>query len=151
MAAGSAAQDAWVGRVLGVDLGGAAGGGAPELGAALAAWEGALEIVNGQITALQGVLRNSPDDELHDIAEFGLNAMTANHRVKIQVALMDIRSGRGGERAKAAAAKLVGSFLGHIGTDKRIAACDSNPFGVATSLRGTLGPPLEGLRKALGG
>jgi hypothetical protein len=148
--ADKAAQAAWIKRVLGVDGVASAIATAPaDLTAALAMWQAALETVGQQIATLQTALRGSPDSELHDIAEFGLNALTASHKVKIQAALIDIRAGRATPRAIGAAVGLIGSFLGHIASDKRIAACDANPFGVKLSLRQTLTPPLEGLRAAL--
>ena len=139
----------WVKRVLGVEVA-APSGGVPsaDLAAAVAAWQAALESVNQQIAALQSVLRASPDSDLHDIAEFGLNAMTGSHKVKIQAALIDITGGRATPKALQAAAKLTVSFLGHIASDPRIAACDANPFGVSLTLRNTLTPPLERLRAA---
>ena len=146
------ARDTWVERVLGVRVPMASAGDratptpAPDLTSALAAWEDALAKTNTQIEALQQVLRASPDKDLHDIAEFGLNAITANHRVKLQAALMDLRNGVPGAGA---ALKLASSLLDHINTDMRIAACDANPFGVRMNLHGTLAPALSQLAAAL--
>lgn len=140
------AQHAWIKRVLGVDPKVSGGGGMADLSDALAAWRDALETVNGQVSDLQKVLRASPDDELHDIAEFGLNAMTGNYRIKLQAALLEAPD----NPVKAAAAsRLAGSFAAHIAADKRIAASDANPFGVSMSIRATLGPALAALQKAL--
>ena len=139
---------AWVKRVLGVEIG-APSGGRVDLSKAVAGWRDALDRLNGQIAALQSVLRGSPDEDLHEIAEFGLNAMTANHRVKIQAALMDLQSGAANPSKIAATAKLVAAFAAHVASDKRIAACDANPFGVALSIRNTLMPALDGLTSAL--
>lgn len=139
------AQRAWIKRVLGVEPN-LPGGDATDLSGALAAWRDALAKVDGQISELQKVLRASPDDELHEIAEFGLNAMTGNHKIKLQAALMEAATGSG---KAAAAGRLAESFAAHIATDKRIAACDANPFGVSLSIRATLGPALGALQKAL--
>lgn len=144
------ARAAWIKRVLGIDVGsGALRATPPDLSAALAAWRSALETADQQISALQAALRGSPDSELHEIAEFGLNAMTASHKVKIQTALMEISAGRASARSIGSTVGLISSFLAHIAGDKRIAACDANPFGVRVSLRQTLSPPLEDLRAAL--
>jgi len=144
------ACDAWVQRVLGVGVPTASANDAPapapDLTAALAGWEDALEKTNTQIEALQMALRASPDKDLHDIAEFGLNAITANHRVKLQVALTELRNGA---PSAGAALKLVTSLLGHIDTDVRVAACDANPFGVRMNLHATLAPALSQLAAAL--
>jgi hypothetical protein len=136
---------AWVRRVLGVDPGGDGGG--PDLDQALAAWRAALAEVDEQITGLQRVLRGAPDQDLQDIAEFGLGAMTGSHKVKLQAALMEA-SGRN-TAAAAKAARLAGAFAAHLNGDKRVAACDGNPFGPRLAIRATLVPALEGLRRAL--
>jgi hypothetical protein len=98
---------------------------------------------------LQDVLRASPDAQLHEIAEFGLNAMTGNHRVKLQAALMGFRGGQVDPAAAGKTSGLVESFLSHIASDPRIAACDANPFGVRMNVRQTMTPALEALKAAL--
>lgn len=137
------AKHAWVKRVLGVDVAGGGDRGAADLSAALAAWRQALDKVDGQISALQSVLRSSPDEDLHEIAEFGLNAITGSNKIKLQAALLEIPA------KKAVAARLAGAFAAHLATDKRVAACDANPFGVALSIRATLVPALGALQAAL--
>ena len=148
MAEASETQRTWITRVLGVALAPPSTG-RPDLPRAIAGWREALDKVDGQISALQSVLRGAPDEELHEIAEFGLNAMTGNHKAKIQAALMDLQGGEANPRKVAAAAALVASFIAHIGSDKRIAACDANPFGVSLSIRRTLAPALDALKTAL--
>ena len=145
------AKAAWVKRVLGVEPG--SGGGAAPRGfnTALAGWQAALDTVAGQIEALQAVLRGSPDSELQDIGEFGLNAMTGDHKVKIEAALMAMRGGAFTPSAAGAAVSLIGSFQAHLAGDERIAACDANPFGIRLSLRETLTPALQGLKVMLQG
>jgi hypothetical protein len=143
---------AWIVRVLGVSPAAGSGGSArprADIVAALTDWDDAQERVNIQITKLQQVLLGSPDSELHDIAEFGLNAMTGNHRVKLQAALMGLRGGQANPSVAGKASGLVASFLNHIASDPRIAACDANPFGVRMSVRQTMVPALEGLKVAL--
>ena len=146
----SEAQKSWVTSVLGARLREAAGTAGPvDLPTALAAWRAALEAVDRQIAAVQNALRGAPDDELQEIAEFGLNAMTGSHKVKIQASLFEIERGQTDPRKLAAAATLVQSFLNHIGSDRRISACDANPFGVSMSLRQTLTPALTALNTSL--
>ena len=149
----SEVQQARVERVLGVGSGRASGSGAPaaspEFAAAVAAWQDAQSRADSQIAALQAVLRASPDKDLQEIAEFGLNALTANHRVRIQAALMDLRGGGASAAKASAAAKLVTSLMDYIDSEERIAVCDTNPFGVRMNLHGTLTPPLGKLRAAL--
>ncbi len=149
--ANEVAKAAWVKRVLGVEPGRGGGAAPRKFDAALAAWQAALDTVDGQIEALQAVLRSSPDSELRDIAEFGLNAMTGDHKVKIETALIAMRSGTITPRAAGAAVSLIGSFQAHLAGDERIAACDANPFGIKLSLRETLTPALQGLKVTLQG
>jgi hypothetical protein len=142
-------HDDWVARVLGLRVGEASATTAsspPDLSRALAGWEDALSKSDTQIGALQQVLRASPDKDLIDIAEFGLNAITGNHRVKIAAALTDLK--RGAPTA-GAALRLVTSLLDFINTDERVAAIDTNPFGVRMNLAGTLAPALAQLAEAL--
>ena len=118
--------------------------------AARAVWETAMETVDGQIGALQQVLRGSGDEELEEIAEYGLNAVTAGHKVPLMAAMMEIGAGspeslaRSGPKALA----MVQAFRAHIDGDERVAACDENPE-VPVSIRATLGPALAGLEAAL--
>ena len=114
--------------------------------AARVAWQDASDIVDGQISVLQVALRATNDDELHDIAEFGLNAVTANYKVRLMAAMREVDAG--GPRDKLA--KLVDAFSQHIASDERVEACDDNHLGVPVSIRMTLGPALANMRAALG-
>ena len=46
--------------------------------------------------------------------------------------------------------KAIQEFRTHIETDERVEACDTNPYGVAMSIRATLGPALAALDAAAG-
>lgn len=107
--------------------------------AARSSFESATESVNGQISALQSALRASEDDELVEIAEFGLNGITGNTRVPLQAALMEAGSGSK-ENLIAAAPKIekaAQAFINQLATDPRVAACDDNPYGVPMSIYDT--------------
>jgi hypothetical protein len=150
MALDAAAE--WVKRVLNVDVpttGGDAAAGSDGVRQAIADWREALDRVDRQIAALQTALRSSPDPDLKDIAEIGLNAMTASHKIKIQAALMEIESGKAQMGTMRAAMSQAAALRAHVASDLRFAACDGNPFGVSMSLRDTLLPPLDGLQSAL--
>lgn len=138
---------AWIRRILGVEFSEVDEN--VSLADSIAGWQRALKMVDDQITALQKVLRATPDPELQDIAEFGLGAMTGSHKVKLQAALVEIQSGTGPGRKAAVAVRLVDAFLSHLASDPRIAACDASPFGVPMSIRRTLTPTLGTLRSAL--
>lgn len=107
------------------------------------------EAVDGQIGQLQARLRGDPDGELRQIAEFGLPGLTANHRVPMQAALMSIDAAVSDPiRLKGLVAKAAGlaaAYANHLRSAQTIAAVDENPFGVAVSIRQTLGGALDDL------
>jgi hypothetical protein len=107
--------------------------------AARAAWQSAIETVDGQIGNLQKALRDSGDEDYREIAEIGLNAVTGNYKVRLMAAMREVDGG--GPRDKLA--RLVADFADHIATDERVMAVDENPLKVAVSVRKTLGPALE--------
>jgi hypothetical protein len=141
-------RKAWVTRVLGITLG--TDGDASQGGHGLdwpklrAAFDDAVTTVDEQITALQTALKNSGDDTLEEIAEFGMNGITGDHRVKLMAAMFDIDRG-GSESVRAAGpelVKLAEEFKAYLDTDERVEVCDDNPFGVPVSIRATLGGAL---------
>jgi hypothetical protein len=149
---GDAAKQAWVARVLGVTVAPTNAGprGAPgDFAAARAAWSSAIEQVDAQITALQAALRQSGDNDLKAIAEYGLNGVTGNHKVRLMAALQDIGAGPATPQAAKTAIGVIAPFRTHLGSDERVAVCDENPFGVAVAIRATLDPPLAALERAL--
>jgi hypothetical protein len=156
MAGDGDAKRAWVERVLGISFGGASGVAEPPAPpanwkAARGAWQQASEAVDGQISGLQSALRATGDPELVQIAEFGLNALTAGFKTKLMAALFELGD-IGPAAAPAAARKAVVAVQGLktvIASDPRVDACDSNPAGVAVSIRATLMPALDGLLAGL--
>jgi hypothetical protein len=119
--------------------------------AAKKSWQEASDMVDAQIAKLQGVLRRQNDDELHEIAEFGLNGATGNFKVPLMSAMKDVDSSSPETRAKAAqkALEIAAGFQRHLTTDERVAACDENPFGVALSIKSTLTGAIAEIAKAL--
>lgn len=85
-----------------------------------------------------------------------MNGLTGNHRVPLMAKLLEIE--QGGSAAIGtlgpAAIKLAEDFKAYLETDERVEVCDDNPFGVAVSIRSTLGAALgqlaAELRKTLG-
>ncbi|MGE0385112.1 MAG: hypothetical protein AB7Q97_10310 [Gammaproteobacteria bacterium] len=119
---------------------------------AAAAWQSAADEVDRQIGALQAALRRSDDEELKEIAEFGLNAVTGNFKVPLLTAIRELNGAGPQQRAKAAEGvqRAAKDFANHIASDPAIDACDRNPFGVAVTIRTTLGPALEQLGAVAG-
>lgn len=140
-------QNDWVARVLGYRVVAAADSPPASLAEALAAWRAAMETVDAQITALQSALRQIDDDELHEIAEYGLNAVTGGHKVKFTAAAMGAERGGASDRQKLAA--LIPLFRDHLQNDERVEAVDENPFGVSTSVRTTLISALDQLERSV--
>ena len=155
MSGSATSKRAWVEQVLGYRFRRSdplkTGGGAGQWKAARQAWQTASDTVDGQLSALQSALRQTGDPELIEIAEFGLNAMTANHKTRLLTMLVEL--GDAGpdiaRRTGPKAISLLEEFQAHIESDPRIAACDANPADVPVSIRTTLGPALAGLQAAL--
>ncbi len=118
---------------------------------AKAVWQAALDTVNGQLEKLRGELLKEGDTELKRIAEFGLNAITGDHKVPLQAAIVEVDGAAPGNQAQAVAQakELVTEFRDHLDTDERVEACDDNPFDVKVTIRATLDPALAQMEQAL--
>jgi hypothetical protein len=145
----SEAQSAWVRRVLGVGAGASAEGFAAAWRAAVAEWRDASDTVDGQISALQRALRAIDDDELDEIAEYGLNGVTGGFKVPLMAVLQELNPNAPDSGVMSKARKVVAGFQKHLASDERVLGVDENPFGVKVSVRATLGPALGALDSAL--
>ncbi|MGC8477917.1 MAG: hypothetical protein ACP5NP_16320 [Acetobacteraceae bacterium] len=172
--AGNSAQDEWVLRVLQVAVG--TGGGTSEQGsaeteeeefgadlkelgldvsdiwkAARSAFQEATESVDAQISLLQKELRESDEADLQEIAEFGLNGLTANTRVPLLAALAQAGDGSATSLKKAAPRieQAATAFIKQLSTDPRVAACDENPFGVPMAIVPTYQDAIDQLLNAV--
>jgi hypothetical protein len=138
----------WVSRVLGIDPLTAGPTISPQaLDAARKAWTAAMDTADSQITGLQQALLATDDGDLHDIAEYGLSAVTGDFRVPMMAALAEADPASKPSLAKLA--KTVAQLSNHLATDDRVMVCDENSFGVAVSLRATLGAALGELQRSL--
>ncbi len=146
-------QDAWIARVLGVQFPAVVSADGQDSDQrwqmACQAWRAASEAIDGQMGALQKALRASGDPELIDIAEFGLNAVTGDHKVRLTALLSELGSPAAAQKSGAKTLALLSDFKTHIETDPRVAACDANPIAVPVSIRATIAPALAGLQAAL--
>jgi hypothetical protein len=152
------ARASWLKQVLGFTLppvGSRAARGTPgstaRLKAARDAWKAASEAVDGQISALQAVLRKSGDDTLEEIAEFGLNGVTGNYRVPLMTALIELGAGdlAAIQKAGPKALKIINDFRTYLETSEKVEVCDANPFSTPVSIRATLGGALAELAASL--
>jgi hypothetical protein len=145
----SQAQAEWVLRVLGVEPTPVVGGDARAIPAAIQAWRAASERVDGQVAALQVALRQSDDPDLHEIAEFGMAALSGGNRTRLMALLVELeRTDAPSLSLLKRAAGVAGEFRAHIASDPRVRGFDTNPFGVAVSIRTTLTPALEQIESA---
>jgi hypothetical protein len=149
---GTTTQGEWVQRVLGVSLPVAASSPASgDWAVARDGWQLAGETVDGQIGKLQSALRAADDGELREIAEFGLNGITGNHRVRLAAALRALDPAKPAAFAKLAPATLtvMRDYQSFLASDEAIEVCDRNPFGVAVTIRATLGAALAEMAAVL--
>jgi hypothetical protein len=140
----------WIERVLGYRFADAPSG-VSAIQRALALFEAAQGEVDGQIGRLQQKLAGSTDPELRRIAEFGLNAVTGNTRVRLQGTLMELRA-RLPEidpKLTSNASRLAKQMVAHLTQDVKVRACDRNPFDVRVSIVATLGGAARQLQQAL--
>lgn len=121
------------------------------LTAVLDDWQAASEEVDKQIAKLQRVLKSTGNEALVQIAEYGLNGVTGNHKVRLTAAALELRRAAGpavpGLAAKAL--PVVAGFRAHLAGSEEVEVCDDNPFGVAVTIRETLGGALAQLEQAL--
>lgn len=145
----------WVGRVLGVQVPGPSGSqdspGAFDWPSIRSDFEAASDAVDKQIAALQSALKQSDEDVLQEIAQFGMNGITGNHKVRLMAAIMEIGGGDGESVAKAGpmVVKIAQEFKQYLDSDERVEVCDDNPFNVPVSIRATLGGALGRMAESL--
>jgi len=139
----TASHDAWVLKVLGIEL--AAAPAAP-----LAIWQGAKDQVDLQLNALYGALRSVDIPALAEIADEIENALRP-FRVGLTTALTDY--GRAPdperERLRPHVLKIISEYRATLAADQRVAAADDNPFGIQVTARRTLGAALNELQHQL--
>jgi hypothetical protein len=119
--------------------------------AAVDAWDDAVAKSRDQLAQLQSYLVKTEDEDLQNIGEFGLGAVTQSRMVPLSAALMELDSAPA-DQLKTAARRvkaLVADFRKHVDTSEVVKACDENPFGVAVSLRSTLKPGFDALEQGL--
>jgi len=152
MSGAAEAKNEWIARVLNFAAPvSPTASGEPAWTGAIAAWRSASDTVDAQIAALQSVLKSSGDDELVEIAEYGLNAVTGGFKVPLLAVLHDIATagGTANPALLSRARDLAASFRAHLEKEPRVRGCDENPFGVHMSIRQTLSGPLAQLEAAL--
>jgi hypothetical protein len=141
------AHDAWVARVLGIDVSRAAAA-APRVDVRVV-WREAKEATDAALNDLAAELRTYGDPDLERIADFGLFGLGRNENVMLNKALIEF-STAAPERRPAAAKKLgdaVGAYR-RIIASPLVADIDANPFNVRVGVRETLGRALDQIERA---
>jgi hypothetical protein len=143
---GTKEQIAWIARVLGVAIDGAASGPPPE--PFLPVWTAAKEVADSGIGRLQSALRQEDDPDLAQIAEYGLHHATSGRMNRLTVALREAD----GDPTPQTLSKLAGAisdFRDFLDGAPIVRLMEDNPFGVAVDLRATLGAALTKIESAL--
>lgn len=155
--AGTELQDAWVLRVLGVDVSTIADGAtpdatpqediaaAPEGAPPRVIWRTAKEAVDEKLEKLAATLRGFHDPDLDRIAEFGLFGLTRGEGVALNKALIEYE-GAAQDRKATAGGKLrqaVAAYRSVLVQHPAVKQIDSNPFGINPAMRATLGAALD--------
>ena len=140
------AGDAWVLRVLGLDVRASSRSAVKTM----PIWQDARDVAGEQSGTLQGVMRNS-GMPLQRIADTGLNGFTQTRLVGMQVALMEFDQAQGEARRKAAgkAQAATQAMRQFLQTSPIPRLLDENPFGIPVSLRDGLTAALDRVEQAL--
>ena len=143
----TAEQAAWVERVLGVKAGDAARAAGPWT-QVMPIWRDAKETVDGDITKLQAKLKATGDDDLEQIAEYGLYGATTGEAVRLMAALRDADAQNGAPDARAKLADAVDDYRSFLDGAPIVDLLEENDWQ-NVPLRRVLGKALDELESAL--
>jgi hypothetical protein len=133
------------------------GGGAAlngKLATARKSWGTASAAVDKQLEALKAAMLKENDEQLKDIANYGLTGVDGGFRSKLNAALKNVedKSGDAGElkKASAAAQSAMKDLLKHVGGDDRVKVIADPPNGwPKVTVKDTINPALKELADAL--
>jgi len=143
----TAQQAAWVERVLGIRAGGAARPAGPWT-QVLPIWRDAKETVDRDITRLQASLKAVGDDDLDQIAEYGLYGVTTGEAVRLIAALHDADAKGGAPDARAKLSRALEDYRGFLDGAPIVDLLERNDWH-PVPLRKVLGGALDDMKKAL--
>ena len=153
------AQDAWIKRVLGIDVGSSAARPAtPDLEAAgadpRALWQEAKEAADQRLNVLASKLRDTGDPDLVRIADFGLFGISNGGKginVALNKAMIEYAAAAGERRAQAATKlrQAAQAYRATLASNEAVKLVDNNPFGVKVALLATLGGALDRIEASL--
>ncbi|MDR3518805.1 MAG: hypothetical protein P4M00_23650 [Azospirillaceae bacterium] len=115
------------------------------------AWRQAVASIEHQLSSLRTALLNSEDDDLEDIADFGLASITESYRDDLMDLVNQVSIDPDAVKRETVGAMraLISGFRELLRSSPRVAACDDNPFGVAMALRETLEGAMDKIEAAL--
>jgi hypothetical protein len=143
--ADEAAMRSWVLRVLRVDP--ASGGKNTPQNGYLAVWRDAKDSVDTALGTLSKRLRTTGDPDLERIAEYGLYGASEGENVALMAALREAEADP--KKGAEALAKAIEDYRDFLAESEAITLIDKNPFGVAITMRATLGAALDELEQRL--
>jgi hypothetical protein len=118
---------------------------------AMGTWDHATGEVAAQLDQLAGALRDSGEEWLERIAEYGLGPMLDGPKAAVMDACLAVRSASDAAlpKAVAAAKTALAAFEQHLATDPQVAACEAGEIGVPVAIRGAMDPAVKALTAAL--
>jgi hypothetical protein len=139
-------QREWIARVLGVACGeGLASAPRPKL---LPIWVAAKDEIDSAITRLQEALVATRDDDLLQIAEYGLYGATGGENVALMAALREADAGD--DEALQRVRDAARDYQAFLAGAPMVQLVEENPFGVPVPLRKRLGDALAELERLAG-
>lgn len=114
-----------------------------ELQAAVEGYRSAFALVSRQLETLRKALLEDGDEDLIEIAEQGLNSLTADYRTPMEAALVEINTDSLEARQKLG--ETAAAFAAHLEDDEAVAVTDDNFLGVKVTIASTLIPALRAL------
>jgi hypothetical protein len=143
------AQRAWVQRVLGVRFEPAVS--SPTGVSPLALWRDAKDIVDSQISALQGAFRTVDDSLAQAVADRGLAGLTKDLLVGLQAALFEYDAADASARPKTVTAlrAAIEQLRHFLNENRALPLLENNPFGITVTIRGSLGSALDQIEAAV--
>ncbi len=116
-----------------------------------ATWQSATQTIDDQIVVLQAALRETDDEDLHDIAEFGLGGVTGNFRVPFVVTMRELDACNA-TNVKPLIQRLLSigeNFTKYLASAEVVAVCDDNEFGVTMTIKDTLTGAIDEMKRVL--
>ena len=115
-------------------------------------WNAAKEAVDVGIAKLQSALRGIGHPDTTKIAEFGMAGLSGGGiQTKLMTALFTHTASSGEDRTRAEKTLrgVIAEYRAFLSTNRLVALCDENPFGVALNLRSGLGAALDRIEGTL--